>query len=71
MYYPIDFEGDPGKHNIDLAKISYFLNLCLTHPFFYPKLEALLKVKMAAVPIGQYVPTFLMAKPPPGDQLSY
>lgn len=63
MYYPIDFEGDPSKHNIDLNRISNLLDQCLTHPLFSSKLESLLKVKMAAVPISKYIPTFLMSRP--------
>lgn len=59
-YYPIDFEGDPSKHNIDLQSISSLLDQCLTQPIFRDQLRALLQVKMASAPISKFIPTFML-----------
>ena len=38
VYYPIDFEGDPSKHNINLKSISNLLDQCLSSSLFEDEL---------------------------------
>ena len=55
MYYPIDFEGDAQKHNLNLKMIINQLNKCLANPLFFQDTFKLLLVKLAAPPISKHI----------------